>query len=577
VTRGGTECRSLAGPSGIGGISSTDFGLGGRLLACCGNDGVRLWDRTTNREVGHLSAGVVRHFLFDPTDSSLITCGDRGLERWPVAAAMEEGTEGKTSLSLRIGPPRSLHPPGRLRQLDLSANGGSLVVSDLDHFQAFVLDPCHPDRRVVLNQPHLAHVAISPDGRWVATGTYNGGPAAAVKVWDATTGACVRDLETERDSLTAFSGDGRWLATATGREFCLWQVGTWQRSRVIARDHAGSGPGALAFSPDSKVLAVARTSLLVQLLDLDTGEELATLAVPDPQRIFYLRFSADGSQLVAGQDNQEIHVWDLRLIGRRLADLGLDRGWPSFPPVEPTSPPPPLHVTVDRGPDPATPQQAIDRWTAALQANPEDLEAYHHRGHAYEQLGQFANAVADFSAALKLDPENAHFLERRGQNHLVLRQYEPAIADLERSLAIRPNHADAANNLAWLYVAGPEKLRDPAKALPLAERAVKLAPQQSLYLNTLGVAQYRAGVYTDARFTLENSLQASAGGWDAFDLYFLALCHHHLDDPAKAKECFERAVKWQAQANLLGQHADELNAFRAEAEKELGLPPPPDP
>jgi hypothetical protein len=77
-----------------------------------------------------------------------------------------------------------------------------------------------------------------------------------------------------------------------------------------------------------------------------------------------------------------------------------------------------------------------------------------------------------------------------------------------------------------------------------------------------------------ARATLEKSLQASGGGWDAFDLYFLALCHHQLNDPAKAKECFERAVKWQAQANLPGSNTEELSAFRDEAAKELGLPAP---
>jgi tetratricopeptide (TPR) repeat protein len=290
-----------------------------------------------------------------------------------------------------------------------------------------------------------------------------------------------------------------------------------------------------------------------------------------------LRFSPDGSQLVAGRDNQECHVWDLRLIGRHLADMGLDRSWPIFPPAEAPSAPLPLQVTVDLGPPPATPQQAVERWTAALRANPANIEAYHQRGHAYEQLGQCASAIADFTSALKFQPDNAHFLERRGENQLMLRQYEPAVADLERSLAIRPDQAEAANNLAWVYVTGPDNLRDPDKALPLAERAVSLTPQQSIYLNTLGVAQYRSAMYSSALATLEKSLQHSGGGWDAFDLYFLALCHHQLNDPAKAKECFERAVKWQAQANLAGTHAEELNAFRAEAEKELGLPPPSDP
>jgi hypothetical protein len=66
-----------------------------------------------------------------------------------------------------------------------------------------------------------------------------------------------------------------------------------------------------------------------------------------------LRFSADGGQLVAGRVNQECHVWDLRAIGRHLANMGLDRGWPTFGPAAPPSPRP-LRVTVDLGPGTAS-------------------------------------------------------------------------------------------------------------------------------------------------------------------------------------------------------------------------------
>ena len=343
-----------------------------------------------------------------------------------------------------------------------------------------------------------------------------------------------------------------------------------ERSRRIARNNAGSLPGALAFSPDGKVLAIARTSLLVQLINPDTGKELASLAVPDPQRVFSLRFNADGYQLVAGRDNQELHVWDLRAISRQLADIGLNQDWPWTSSSE-SPPQPPLRISVDLGPGPATPQQLVERWTAALRADPEDVEAYHLRGHTYEKLGQPARAVADFTEALKRQPDNAHFLERRGHNHLRLRQYEPAVADLERSLALKPDQAEVCNNLAWIYVAGPEKLRDQAKALPLVERAVKLSPQQRIYLNTLGVAQYRAGRYGDARATLEKSVQAGKGEFAAFDLFFLAMCHAKLGDRARAKDCFDRAVKWWAgQKGLSNEHVEELKAFRAEAQAVLG-------
>jgi tetratricopeptide (TPR) repeat protein len=111
------------------------------------------------------------------------------------------------------------------------------------------------------------------------------------------------------------------------------------------------------------------------------------------------------------------------------------------------------------------------------------------------------------------------------------------------------------------------------RALALARRAVELGPQQGIFLNTLGVAEYRAGMYDQAIETLTRSLAVSGGQNGAFDLYFLAMAHHWLGQHAEARSCYERAERWLGeQKNLTAQYASELAVFRREAGRVLAAP-----
>ena len=138
------------------------------------------------------------------------------------------------------------------------------------------------------------------------------------------------------------------------------------------------------------------------------------------------------------------------------------------------------------------------------------------------------------------------------------------------ALKLGANDPARLNNQAWRLVTGPKGQRDPARTLRLSQRAIEREPENVLFLNTLGVVQYRNGLFKEATNTLEKSLVASKGQFDAFDLFFLAMCHAKLGDAAKAKECFDRTVKWTtAQKSLPANYVEELKMFRAEAEAEL--------
>src|SRR5262249_24547467 len=134
-----------------------------------------------------------------------------------------------------------------------------------------------------------------------------------------------------------------------------------------------------------------------------------------------------------------------------------------------------------------------------------------------------------------------------------------AIEKYRRAVETNPKDAVACNNLAWLYVTAPEPLRDPKQALPLAQKAVKLAPENPVYRNTLGLAYYRAGRYRQAVDTLQPNLKRQEDHFLVFDLYFLAMSLQQLGETAKAQEHFDWAVRWsRVQKNLSPQHVEEL-------------------
>src|SRR5262249_34949892 len=98
------------------------------------------------------------------------------------------------------------------------------------------------------------------------------------------------------------------------------------------------------------------------------------------------------------------------------------------------------------------------------------------------------------------------------------------------------------------------------------------------YWNTLGVAHYRAGEREAAVAALEEAEKLAPGKYLGYNAFFLALCHQRLDDPGKAKDHYDRAVRWgrENEGKLSAQEQLELKAFRAEGET-LRKAPPPDP
>jgi serine/threonine protein kinase/WD40 repeat protein len=477
-------------------------------------EGVALVDVARGEEAALLPLPGNVPLRFD-REGALWTSGSAGLLRWPMAA------NPKTEQH-RYGPPERILPTfSAMFNVGLGA-GADLRVVAIPNGSAGVFVIHRDSNRLARLGPQedVRSCAVSPDGRWVATGSHWLHEGVGAKVWDIRAEKHVKDLPVGGCCGVRFSPDGKWLLTTSGG--CrLWSVGSWEEGPSVGRTSLNPSG---AFSCDGKLLALGNQPSVVRLVMTDTGAEIAQLTVPEQSRLVPCCFTADGTKLLAvGTETGALYVFDLAAIRAGLAELDLD--WDG-PPLPAASAPPalPLSIHFDLG-----------------------------------YLRQWAEADA---------------LVRQAAQHIGDKEHAKALAELRKAVNIAPNHAVAHNNLAWLLLTGPKELRDPAQALLEARKAVELAPNPH-WLNTLGVALYYTGHFAEAIPVLERSLGEGKGQTDAFDLFFLAMCHHRLGDAAKAKDYHERGKQWfgKHRGQLHASWVAELTVFQAEADAVLAQPP----
>ena len=144
----------------------------GRLLAVGMSDGVGLWNLATGEPLTFLPTGTHYAVRFDPC-GALLTSGNSGLVRWPIV--VDPAAPGR----LRIGPPEQLPLSGPSHRFGTSRDGR--VVAKAMRPGGLVWHQDRPGPPVALG-PHEdnRYIDVSPDGRWVATGSHS----HSIHVWN---------------------------------------------------------------------------------------------------------------------------------------------------------------------------------------------------------------------------------------------------------------------------------------------------------------------------------------------------------------------------------------------------------
>jgi WD40 repeat protein/serine/threonine protein kinase len=584
----------------------------GKRLAYPGVDTcIHVWDAYTGKHLDRLaghSQGYIR-FAFHPAGDLMASMSwDGTLRVWDLATGQELF---KTHWGVDQTLPLRFSPDGRLLAADFADQQLRLWE---------FIPPC--GYRSLVQQPNLGKTvfnscAASSRRPLLAVGTEEG-----VGLWDSSGGRPLAHLAVGPYHGVAFEPSGalltfgyglqlRWPIEAIGPKGALrigppqrlpfppsaYDVATSLDGRVMA---SAQGRGALvsftgkgneliwlgpqhdvrfiAVSPEGKWVASgshSSTDVYVKIWEGRTGRHVTDLPVEGSSLV---EFSGDGRWLVTTGGG--IRMWEVGSWREKPKITGTTGGF-AFSPDSKV-------LAVESG---FGAIRLLDPESGREYARLEDPNQCRAENLAFNSDGSllFAStkdrpavhswdlrAIRTELAGRGLDwdlPPHPPLAETKNPSSL---QVMVDLGDFNPITKEKAEQALELNNQAWPLAAHPDPIRrDPARAVTLAKKAIGLCPQEPQLWNTLGVAQYRTGDWRAAIEALTRSMKLQYGNLESFDTFFLAMAHWRLGEMDKAREYYDRAVRWMEQnKDHLGDNADwaeELRRFRAEAEELLGV------
>jgi tetratricopeptide (TPR) repeat protein/tRNA A-37 threonylcarbamoyl transferase component Bud32 len=180
------------------------------------------------------------------------------------------------------------------------------------------------------------------------------------------------------------------------------------------------------------------------------------------------------------------------------------------------------------------------------------------RADALRMIGKWAEAESEYKRSIRIYtrmfkdfPNVDESKEQVLYSHMGLVHLFTAAGRLDeardtfKALASKePRNARQKTQYAWLLATSPDPaLRDPRRAVALAELATVMTDRSDVCWMTLGMALYRVGDWKEARTKLEKSLEMRPD--DNPECWLtLAMTHARLKEAALAQEWYKRAAEW---------------------------------
>jgi tetratricopeptide (TPR) repeat protein len=181
-------------------------------------------------------------------------------------------------------------------------------------------------------------------------------------------------------------------------------------------------------------------------------------------------------------------------------------------------------------------QEAFQQFSNSIKANPDNPNAWFHRGSIYGKSGQSKEAIADFSQAIRYSPGFTQAYVNRAIAKAMIQDYQGALSDLDTVISKEKNEG-AYFNRGILQ----NQMKNYSRAASDFQEAIRINPSCTKCFYSLGLAHFYAGKYNEGATAFTDCLKLDPGVGNAY--YYRALCNIEGGKPDSCCADLQRAVK----------------------------------